>query len=400
MPVHSHIFVPNARQKQKQLESLQQKVGQFDHRARKELWRALKLVRGLAQQRASKLLKNTKKAGPDRDTAAEVLAAVKGMPLDALVNLLLVVELGVHPDVVLAARQDDTANSAAFSSNSSASSALARFDAASPPSSSPPTANKNQKGKLQDIIFAPLSARQRRMANKWVKDARVISALSTLREKRRQLKTKARHLRDRLSRKDKREAIKQDPSLKPKKRPKPEGLPSQKDMFLHAMGSGGTGSTDDAPIDPMGYYVPQMAQKKKKKNRMGQRERKRLALQQEAKNAHGPNRSERRARAADATHGKHFDKSPLGGAPNAGARGSSDPRGTKRRSDQTHINGRGDKKRVRIQAGATASSSGETADKSTSHPSWAARSQAKEKEKNASFAGRKKTFDDSDSDED
>jgi hypothetical protein len=221
------------------------------------------------------------------------------------------------------------------------------------------------------------------MVNKWVKDARVVEALATLRGKRRQLKTKARHLRDRLSRKDKREAIKLDPSLKPKKKKKPEGLPTQKDMFLNAMGGGDNGM-DDMAIDPMGYYVPQLAQQKKKKNRMGQRERKRLAMQQEAKSERGPNRSERRA---------HTNIT------RANSPGASDVRGTKRNSDRSDDgDGRSDSKRIRVNAPLPAT--GETAGISTSHPSWAARSQAKEKEKNASFAGKKKTFDDSDSDED
>eukprot|EP00946_MAST-07B_sp_MAST-7B-sp1_P001935 g1935.t1 len=373
MSIHSHIFVPNERQKQKQLKALQQKLSQFDYRARKELGRALKIVKGLAQQRASKLLKNTKKDGPDRDAAVGALTATKTMPLSAVVNQLLVIELGIDPAIVLAQDQDDTSVPSSQSG------------AAKPPSAVNERYTKEgERRKIRDVLLDPLTTQQRRMASKWVKDTRVIKVLEALRQKHRQLKTKVRHLRDRLSRRERREAIKLDPSLKPKKKPKPDSLLSQKDLFLQAMDGNGDGGL---LTDAMGYYQQQNGKKKKKKNRMGQRERKRLAMQLEAQQKRGPNRSERRAHSriparTQSSH-KHSGLKPS----------ETGLAGIKRKSANKNSQHDSDSKRPRVDevAGGVAHTAG-------SHPSWAARSQAKEKEKNASFSGTKKTFADSDSD--
>ena len=106
MSIHSHIFVPNERQKQKQLKALQQKLSQFDYRARKELGRAIKIVRGWhssAPASSSKI----KKDGRDRTQPSRLLQRPRRCLL-VLWSINLVIELGIDPAIVLAQDQDDT----------------------------------------------------------------------------------------------------------------------------------------------------------------------------------------------------------------------------------------------------------------------------------------------------
>jgi hypothetical protein len=63
-----------------------------------------------------------------------------------------------------------------------------------------------------------MTKRQQSMVQKWINDARIKNVIESLRKVKIELKSKVRHMRDRLGRKAKREAIKLDPSLKPKKK--------------------------------------------------------------------------------------------------------------------------------------------------------------------------------------
>ncbi len=374
MPVHHHIFVPNEKQKKAQLERHRQKLDHFPHRARKELHRALKLVRGLRQQRASKLLKNTKKEGPAKNTAAEMLRETKSMPLDALVSLVLAEELGLQT----------------AATNKGGGGGAAAAAASATPAAAPATADTAVRRTRRDEILAPLSDRQRRMCKKWIGDTRVQDAVAALRETRRQLKSKVRHMRDRLTRKERREAIKLDPSLKKKKPPKPAGLPSQKDMFAAAAAKDMGG----AVADGAGYFVP--VQKKKSKNRLGQRERKRLALERERLQANGPNRAMRRAAAQASGGAEGTGTGGPSGKRKRPVRGEQGQRPPQPRQGLQQKRVRTDDRAITTRASAAA---GEDAKAPAHHPSWAARSLAREKLQQASFSGKKKTFDDSDDDD-
>ena len=96
--VHYHIFAPNERQKRVHHKKNQDKLEQFPYRCTKELSRGMKLVKGLREQRASKLVKNIKKEGPEKNIAIEVLAAVKSMPLSLLVRVVLVESLSLKDE--------------------------------------------------------------------------------------------------------------------------------------------------------------------------------------------------------------------------------------------------------------------------------------------------------------
>ena len=360
MPVHHHIFVPNERQKRKQLENLQKRVDNFSYRASKELRRKLKLVQGLAQRRASKLVKNCKADGQEKVKAAETLSITKKMPIDVIVGLLLVKDLGFSLDIVLAqSNRSDT--------NKDKKAGFGRQSSTSPDLNSTAgskTLTKSKKTNIQDLILEPLNSRERKMAIKWSKDTRVLEAVESLRNNHRELKRTIRHMRDRLSRKEKREAVKLDPSLKVKKKSKPVGLPSQKDLFQQTLGES-QGNSD--------YYMPQIT--KKKKNRMGQRARRKLAEARER----CPNRSERR-------QGHKSSRSQVESQETALKKRASD-------TGTSNAHNLKSSKRQRLQSHGL-----DKTDASSNHPSWAARSKAKEKEKNASFAGQKKTFSDSESD--
>ena len=98
--VHLHIFAPNERQKRAHHEQNQQKLQQYPYRCTKEVTRALKLVKGLRQQRASKLVKNIKKNGPEKDAAIAVLEATKSMQVSLLTRVVLVEQLNLKDDGV------------------------------------------------------------------------------------------------------------------------------------------------------------------------------------------------------------------------------------------------------------------------------------------------------------
>ena len=253
------------------------------------------------------------------------------------------------------------------------------------------------------------------MVSKWISDTRVTEVVESLRKIRIELKSKVRHQRDRLSRKEKREAIKKDPSLKPVKRPKPAptGLAPQSELYKQMLRDEGIEDVDDA--ERADYYVPQV---KKKKNRLGQRARKRLAEEAETalakqRDYRGPNRKDRRSNAAAADpDGRgpvlHETRTLKRQRESSSTSMSSSVVGTNKVTssghDGGHDGGRDDdksskKSRHEVQPTPPVSSDVSANADPSSHPSWHARSVAKEKEKNATFAGAKKTFDDSDDDE-
>jgi hypothetical protein len=236
-----------------------------------------------------------------------------------------------------------------------------------------------------------MTKRQQSMVQKWINDARIKNVIESLRKVKIELKSKVRHMRDRLGRKAKREAIKLDPSLKPKKKTKPVnsiGLGSQSDLFKQMLLDEGLEDGDDIRSD---YYVPE---KKKKKNRLGQRARRRLAEEAETAKASGTNRSQRRAKAliADTSQPSEVLKHKN--------RRQKRERRMKELSEVSNSTGSIDAVASAPKAKkARHSENDKSTTESTVHPSWQARSLAKEKQQNAKFAGIKVTFDESDDDE-
>jgi hypothetical protein len=238
------------------------------------------------------------------------------------------------------------------------------------------------------------------MVGKWVNDTRIKSIVESLCTVRVELKSKVRHMKDRLGRKAKREAIKLDPSLKPKKKPKlvHEGaLGPQSDLYKQMLLDEGIEGVNGMRAD---YYAPAP---KKKKNRLGQRARKKLAEEAKAAEQRGSNRSERRSA---------VQKSATEG--NGEAVVHENRRQKRERRLRENQNGATSD----VPAPTSASTSAPTfatahvqksrhtsggigvtdAPDPSSHPSWQARSLAKEKQQNAKFTGSKMTFD-SDDDE-
>ena len=404
--VHTHIFAPNERQKRAHYEQNQNRLQQFPYRCTKELTRAFKLVKGLREQRASKLVKNIKTEGPEKDIAIDVLTATKTMPLDILVRVVLVEDLNLKDDAVgleLAKAAATPTSSATPSATPSAtsidsspsslpSSSSTSSSSSSTSSSSTATASRSTRFP-REIILQPLTKRQRGMVKKWRSDTRIKDVVTSLSKIRVELKSKVRHMRDRLSKKAKREAIKKDPSLKPVKRPKPvTGLAPQSALYKQMLQDEGLEGGSTGMEQRADYYVPVA---KKKKNRMGQRARKKLAQEVELAKERGSNRKQRRATAAGEEAGPGADAN----ADLVRHENRKIQRRQEQQSDDT-LNQQ-DRKPAKIRrvhdavSSNTQNNNGE-ADPS-SHPSWQARSLAKEKEKNATFTGSKMQFD-SDSD--
>ena len=406
---HVHIFAPNERQKRAHYAQNSKKLESFPYRCNKELTRAFKLVRGLKQQRASKLVKNIKKQGSEKDTAIEVLAATKSMPLDILVRLVLVEDLNLKDEAVgieLAAIAAAAAATAATTASEDTTTTTTS-STASTTSTTSTTSTIKPTRKARDIILEPLTTRQRGMVQKWKKDTRIKDVVTSLSKIRVELKSKVRHMRDRLSKKEKREAYKKDPSLKPVKKPKPVStLEPQSALYKQMLQDEGLDSGDGPRAD---YYVPTQ---KKKKNRMGQRARKKLAEEAEAAKDRGSNRTQRRA--TDAARQKSIDngeEQPVLHENRASKRrrqqqatsisSSSSSTSTTTTASTTKsfipTTNRTNSRPAKVRRVDNAPTKSTEADPS-SHPSWKARSLAKEKEKNAKFTGSKVTFDDSDSD--
>ena len=419
--VHLHIFAPNERQKRVNHEKNQNKLTNFSYRCTKELTRGLKLVKGLREQRASKLVKNIKKEGPEKVTAIEVLAAIKTMPVLLLVRVVLVESLSLKDEaagIELAKRNTSgttvstTVTTPTPTTASTTTTARQTTTTTPPLLSPPPPPTVRPQRQIRNIILEPLTKRQRGMVQKWINDTRVKSIVESLRKIRGELKSKVRHMRDRLGRKEKREAIKLDPSLKPKKIPKPvpAGLSVQSDLYKQMLQDEGIEGEDGMRAD---YYVPAA---KKKKNRLGQRARKKLAEEAEAAKQRGANRSQRRSAATGevATGGGNGGNGKIVMHENRKQKREKRLRESQQSTSATNAtfasssafvaaatssNGEEEsRKKPRYSSSSGTLLKGVMPDPST-HPSWQARSLAKEKQQNAKFVGSKVTFNDSDDEE-
>ena len=156
-------------------------------------------------------------------------------------------------------------------------------------------------------------------------------------ETRRKRNREVRHLRERMGRKQKREVLKEEKKLNPKRAP----LPSQKDMYLESLNN--------------------FERKQKPKNRLGQRERKRRALEREREEA-------LRKKEAKPTNRKEKRKLMKEGLlPRPEKKVKTDSKEPKKELKDAHEH----------------------------HASWALKRKREEDEKNAKFSGKKMTFGDS-----
>ena len=209
----------------------------------------------------------------------------------------------------------------------------------------------NKEEAAEDHADKVMSPAQDKLVKEWLLSKVFTKDSTMLLETRKKRKLEARHLRERVGRKDRRLADVEEKKKKP--RPRPEPLVSQKEMFLQSLGT-------------------------KPKNRMGQRERKRLAQEMERK------------KEVEAGH-----EAPMN------------------RKERRELVRKGilppEQKKAKVEPTSTSTSApskpsetvvqGESEDAHENHPSWIAKRKKEQEQKNVSFSGNKMTFDDSGEDD-
>ena len=173
-------------------------------------------------------------------------------------------------------------------------------------------------------------------------------------EARRKRTREVRHLKERMGRKDRRQAKVEENKLNPKRAP----LPSQKDMYLDSLNS--------------------FDRKQKPKNRLGQRERKRRALEREREEA----LREKKVKPGNRKERRRLIQEGVLPRPEKRAKVEEGAGGEEEEGEQARTNGKAEKET-------------EAADAHEHHASWALKRKREEEQKNATFTGKKMTFDDS-----